>query len=83
MIQPINLAKRNAQSVPLRRILIAPLSDGQWIRVGSVVAPETEFRKGGLAGEEVEEGANDGSLVGIEFYTGESGYMCCFDVEVF
>jgi hypothetical protein len=83
MIQPINLAKRNAQSIPLRRILIAPFSDGQWIRVGSVVAPEREFREGGLAGEEVEEGADDGSLVGIEFYAGEGGYMCCFDVEVF
>lgn len=63
MTQAFDLRESGLQTVPLRFVLLAALRDGEGVGEEGVVFPERELGERGPAGEEVEDGADDGLLL--------------------
>lgn len=82
MMQTFDFAERDLQTVPLRLELLAAFGDGQGVDELSLVLPKLEFGERRAAGEEVEDGADEGLLLRGEFYAGSAVDVGVFDFEL-
>ena len=82
MMLSLNRTERALQSIPLRLILLAALSDGDRIFKGCVVAPESELLQRWTASKEVKNRADNGLLLGGEGNAGGGVDVGIFDFEV-
>jgi hypothetical protein len=57
--QPLDLAERNLQAIPLRLELLAAGGIGQGVVEGRGVGPQCELAFGGVAGEQVQDGGDE------------------------
>ena len=69
------------EAIPLRLELFAALGEGDGVLEFGVVGPELEFGEAGAAGEEVEDGAYEGFLVGGEVDARGGVDVFVFDLE--
>lgn len=78
MGKTFDFRESNLETIPLRFVLLAAFSDAERIYELAVILPELELGERGTAGEEIEDGADQGLLA-----LGELDSRCGFDVCVF
>lgn len=82
MVQPLDFTEGGLQTVPLRLVLLAAFGFGDGVFEDAGVGPELEFFEGVTAGEEVEDGSDDGLLMRIQRHARSGLDVGGLDVEV-
>ena len=82
VVEALDLGEGGFETVPLGFVLGAAGGDGDGVGEGGVVGPELEFGERGAAGEEIEDGAYDGFLLGGEGDGGGGVDVGVFDFEI-
>lgn len=81
-MQAFDFGERGLEAVPLRLELLAAAGHGDGVFKNGVIGPQFELLEGGATGEEVENAADEGLLLAVEFDSGCGVDVCVLDLEV-